>query len=273
MKNIFIEGLPGSGKSRLLQVIHEKFPQMHVCREGDYSPVGLTWCAWMTKEQYETILDRYIMIREEIVKNTFREDGHYIVTYTKIITDIPGFHKDMMKYEIYDGRIPFLQFRNVILERYEKFHGTGYLAECAFMQNIMETLILFYQLDDEEILNFYRRLFDKIDKTSFRLLYLYCDNISEIVRIVKEERTDLQGNMLWYNTMMAYIRQSPYGKSHNDIVRDCVMEHFQRRQQLELSIMENVVGEYGHIIVAKQWDWEQVFEAIDMDHNVFNNGK
>ena len=44
MKNIFIEGIQGMGKSTLLQAIAERLPELHVCREGDYSPVELSWC-------------------------------------------------------------------------------------------------------------------------------------------------------------------------------------------------------------------------------------
>ena len=42
MKNIFIEGIQGMGKSTLLQSIAERLPELHVCREGDYSPVELS---------------------------------------------------------------------------------------------------------------------------------------------------------------------------------------------------------------------------------------
>lgn len=41
MKNIFIEGIQGMGKSTLLNAILAEIPRYHVCREGDYSPVEL----------------------------------------------------------------------------------------------------------------------------------------------------------------------------------------------------------------------------------------
>lgn len=104
MKNIFIEGIQGAGKSTLLNCISNAIPELHPCREGDYSPVDLAWCTWMTKEEYESALSRYKALENEICQNTTEEHEHYIVSYTKIITDVPGFHKDLEKYELYNGR-------------------------------------------------------------------------------------------------------------------------------------------------------------------------
>lgn len=70
MKNIFIEGLQGTGKSILLQSIFTNIPEYHVCREGDYSPIELAWCTWMTEKEYHAVLEKYSGIRNEIVENT-----------------------------------------------------------------------------------------------------------------------------------------------------------------------------------------------------------
>ena len=39
--NLWIEGIQGSGKSTLLQELVTMYPELKVCREGDYSPVEL----------------------------------------------------------------------------------------------------------------------------------------------------------------------------------------------------------------------------------------
>lgn len=140
MENIFIEGIQGLGKSTLLQAILEKKPELRVCREGDYSPVELAWCAWMTEGEYHRALSRYSLIQKEIQENTVREGSHYIVAYTKIITDIPGFHKDLEQYE---------------------------------------DLILFHGLGDDEIIAFYQKLYAVMPKEGLRLIYLYSDALEE----------------------------------------------------------------------------------------------
>ncbi|MDE7223755.1 MAG: hypothetical protein K2O34_08265 [Acetatifactor sp.] len=252
MDNIFIEGLQGMGKSTLLQEIARQKPEYRVCREGDYSPVELAWCTWMDEEQYGNILERYDAIRKEIEDNTFREGKHYIVTYTKILTDIPGFHKDLEQYEIYNGRRTKQELEQIIFARYAQFHGSGYLFECAFLQNIVEDLILFHQLSDEEILSFYRRLYAAMPQEHFRLLYLYSDKVAENIRIIQKERSDDQGNQLWYPMMMEYLINSPYGKAHGYQGFEDLIAHLKHRQQLELRIVREIVGDRARILPAKE---------------------
>ena len=145
MKNIFVEGIQGMGKSTLVNRLAYTVPELQVCREGDYSPVDLAWCTWMTKEEYEAVLKKYESIQDDIKNRTVVDGEHYVVSYTQIITDVPGFHKDLEEYEVYNGRVSLGELKKIVLSRYQKFYGTGYVFECAFFQNIMEDLILFVQ--------------------------------------------------------------------------------------------------------------------------------
>ena len=103
--NYFVEGLQGSGKSTLVRKLSEKYPDHKAICEGEYSPVELAWCAYVDKETYNGIIKKYDNIRDEIVEKSHEEDGRMIICYTKIITDIPGFHKDLEQHEIYNGRL------------------------------------------------------------------------------------------------------------------------------------------------------------------------
>ena len=70
MTNIFVEGIQGAGKSTLVNQLQKALPGIKVCREGDYSPVELAWCARMTKEEYEELLEKYPSLREDILEHT-----------------------------------------------------------------------------------------------------------------------------------------------------------------------------------------------------------
>lgn len=262
MKNIYVEGIQGMGKSTLVNRISQEKPELQVCREGDYSPIDLAWCTWLTKAEYESVLERYAEIRDEIEKNTVEENEHYVIAYTKIITDIPNFHKDLEQYEIYNGRKDFEEWKEIVLTRFEGFRGTGYLFECAFFQNIMEDLILFHELSDEEIIEFYRALFDLIDKKNFRLFYLYSENVEEILQVVKKERSDNAGNEMWYPLMLNYLKDSPYGKKHGYQGFEDMVAHFRHRQSLELRVIEEVLGECAVVLPAKEWEIEEILEGI-----------
>lgn len=262
MKNVFIEGIQGMGKSTLLNRIYSVVPEFRICREGDYSPVDLAWCTWMSKDEYESVLERYESIRDEIVKNTVEENEHFIVSYTKIITDIPGFHKDLEQYEIYNGRRTFAEVKDIIFTRFRNFTGTGYLFECSFFQNIMEDLMLFHELSDEEIVAFYHELYEVMNKEQFCLLYLYSDKLEVNLEVIKKERSDNQGNEMWYPLMLEYLVNSPYGKVHGYSGLEDMLEHFKHRQELEMRIINEVLGERAMVLSAKKWEIEKIIEDI-----------
>ena len=262
MKNIYVEGIQGMGKSTLVNRIYREFPEFQICREGDYSPIDLAWCTWMTKEEYEAVLEKYAEIRSEIEKYAVEENGHYVIAYTKIITDIPNFHKDLESYEIYNGRKDFAEWREIVFSRFERFRETGYLFECAFFQNIMEDLILFHELNDDEIVRFYRDLFDVVDKENFCLFYLYSDKVEELLQVARKERTDNVGNEMWYPLMMNYLKDSPYGKKHRYENFDDMVAHFKHRQALELRVINEVVGANAIVLPAKEWTIEEIIKYI-----------
>lgn len=262
MKNIFVEGIQGSGKSTLVNNISKWNSKLHVCREGDYSPVDLAWCALMTEEEYEVILGKYNSIQDEIMKNTIKEQEKYIVTYTKIITDIPGFYEDLERYEVYNGRKTLTELTEIILTRFQNFTDTGYLFECALFQNITEDLILFHMLGDEEIIAFYRQLFQHIDRKNLLLFYLYNEALEENIRVIRKERCDEDGNEVWYRMVLEYFVNSPYGKKHGCSDSEDLINHFKHRQELELRIVKEIMESNAIVLPAKEYDENQIRAAI-----------
>ena len=271
MKNIFVEGIQGSGKSTLINNIVRFNPVLHVCREGDYSPIELAWCALMSKKEYEAVLEKYNSIRDEIIKNTVREQENYIITYTKIITDIPGFYKDLENYEVYNGRKTLAELKEIIVTRFKNFTDTGYLFECSFFQNIIEDLILFHMLSDEEIIEFYHNLFKCIDEKNFILFYLYSDKLEENIKTIRKERCDEDGNELWYQTMLEYLANSPYGRKYGSSTFEDLISHFIHRQRLELNIINEIIGKNAVILPAKKYDANQIRALIGFHNKISYN--
>lgn len=260
MKNIFIEGLQGAGKSTLLQTLTQKLPAYHTYREGDLCPVELAWCSYMTKEQYQAALDKFPKLDAEIRKWTCREEDHYIVAYTRILTDYEGFHKYMEEFEIYNGRRGLEELERIIFHRFHIFEGSGNLFECAFFQNIVEDMILFHQASDEEIIDFYQKLFTQVNKKSFVLLYLDSENVESNIRTIMEERVDEQGNPMWYQMMLNYLKESPYGKTHGCESFAHLIKHLEHRQQLEKRIVNEVLKDNAIVLPSKNWEGRLHFE-------------
>lgn len=262
MKNVYVEGIQGMGKSTLVNRLAAAVPELRACREGDYSPVDLAWCTWMTRDEYEAVLERYGSIRDEILKYTVTEGDHFIISYTRILTDIPNFHKDLEKYEIYNGRKTLGELKKLVLARYGDFSGTGYLFECAFFQNIIEDLLLYFMLTDDEIMEFYRELYETVNKEQFLLLYLYSDRLEETIGAIRKERCDDRGNELWYPMLLEYLKHSPYGEKYGCSTFGEVIAHFRHRQQLEMRIIRDVVGDGAVILPAKEWRMEDILPLV-----------
>ena len=70
--NYFIEGIQGSGKTTMLEKMTQDNPKLKAYREGDFSPVELAWCAYVSHSQYEIIIKKYANLAGEIKKNTVK---------------------------------------------------------------------------------------------------------------------------------------------------------------------------------------------------------
>lgn len=215
--NYFIEGIQGSGKTTMLEKMTQDNPKLKAYREGDFSPVELAWCAYVSHSQYEIIIKKYANLAGEIKKNTVKEGEMYIITYTRIITDIPDFHKELEQYEIYNGLKSKAEFEEIVLSRFTSWSEDNQLFECSIFQNIIENQILYLQMNDDEIVDFYRRVKDTLKGKKYKIIYLSVDNVREAEEIIKKERSDEAGNEMWFPVMIKYLEGAPFFKAHGYI--------------------------------------------------------
>lgn len=252
--NLFIEGLQGSGKSTLTNKLAKRYTDYPVYREGDYNPAELAWCALLTQEQYEKALIRYEYVKEDIVRHTTIENGTYIVAYTLILAENRQFYQDMEQYEIYNNRVCFSRFHDVIMRRYQMYDKRNGIFECSFFQNSIETMMLFYEMSDNAIYDFYREAFSYLKDKNFRLVYLDNENIRENILQIKRERVDEHGVECWFPLMIEYLKTSPYGKRMGYQDLDGLVEHLARRRELELGIIRDIIGTQAVILKAKSFE-------------------
>ena len=256
--NYFIEGLQGAGKSTFVQRLSEYLSDYKVIREGDYSPVELAWCAYVTEEQYHHVLSDYPSIREEIKAKTFTEGERKIICYTQILTDVQDFHKNLEKFEIYNGNLDRGSFEQVIFERFKRWDGEGQIFECSIFQNIIENQMLYLMMSDEEILDFYRSLRDILGSKPYRIIYLDVKDIRGGIDVIRKDRSDDQGNELWFPLMIRYIEESPCGKARALTGLDGLLVHLEHRRDLERRIIGEIFKENVIVVRAKDYKWEDV---------------
>ena len=170
------------------------------------------------------------------------------------MTDIPGFHKDLEKYEIYNGNLDKESFERVVLERFGRWNGKGQIFECSIFQNIIENQMLYFLMTDEEILDFYKRLKNILADKPYRIVYLDVEDIPAAIDTIRKERSDDEGNELWFPMMVRYLEESPYGKAHGLTGLDGLLGHLEKRKALEHRIMERIFGENAVVLRAKGYE-------------------
>ncbi len=260
--NIFIEGIPGSGKTTLLNLLSTEYEQYWVFHEGEVSPVELAWCAYMSEDQYEQVLDQFPETVESVKRVSKKEGDHYIVPYTRIQTGITEFYSRMEQYEIYSGRITVSEFQDIVLRRYKNFVSTGNIFECAFFQNILEELMLYAEYSDEQILCFYQELIEELDLEAFRLIRLDVENIADCIDIIRKERVDDSGKQIWFDLMLQFVCNSPYGKANHVQGMEGIINHFERRIRLENHILNLLPNKCVIRVKSKGYRFEEIVEKI-----------
>ena len=249
--NYFVEGLQGSGKSTLVRKLSDRNPGYTAVLEGEYSPVELSWCAYVDDGQYRGILEKYPDLRPQIEEKTHAEGRRKIICYTKIAAEDRAFYQDLEQYEIYNNRIPFDAFQSIVLGRYRKWASDRMIFECSLFQNTVEDMILFRQAGDEEILSFYRRVREALDGKEYRILYLHAKDIRGNLETIRKERSDERGNEIWFPMMLGFFDGCPYAVSRGLKGEEDLIRHFMHRQDLELRICKEVFPDRSVILESK----------------------
>ena len=249
MKNIFIEGIPGSGKTTLVKKLAECLPDYKAVFEGEVSPVELAWCAYMDRVQYAEAKQHYPQLAGEMDDKARMWQDRIILPYTNIQTAENSFGADMEKYEIYSGRKSNEEFRSIILKRFEAFRETGYLLECSLFQNIVDELLLYQGYTTRQVVDFYREIFDRCDMDALRVVRLVPRNAKESLEHVRQERVNEQGVRVWEQAVVQYMAASPYGKEHGIRDFDDLCTYYQRRMDVEQAVFSIMpAGTYMDVV-------------------------
>ena len=77
------------------------------------------------------------------------------------------------------------------------------------------------------------------------------EDIRSNIDVIRKERSDDQGQELWFPLMLGYFNESPYAKQNGLAGEEDMLKHFSHRQELELAICREVFPDKYTILKSK----------------------
>ena len=173
-----------------------------------------------------------------------------------------GFHKDLEKYEIYNGNQEKEPFEKSILERFAKWDGEGQSFECSVFQNIIENQMLYLMMTENEILDFYQRLKAVLSDKQYKIIYLDVADIQGAIEVIRKERSDEEENELWFPLMIKYLQESPCGKERGLTGLEGLLVHLEKRKALEHRTIDEIFKENTFVVHAKHYVLEDILAKL-----------
>ena len=87
---------------------------------------------------------------------------------------------------------------------------------------------------------------------------VWIDGSEEQLETIRKERSDEQGNELWFPMMIGYFNDCPYAKARGLKGEEDLIRHFVHRQDLELRICKEIFPEKSVIIESKNYREEDI---------------
>jgi Cdc6-like AAA superfamily ATPase len=204
MRLIFIEGVPGVGKStsaeKLCDMLTSKGYTANCFLEADINnPIDLYWYAYLSKPEYAEILGIYPEYANKLTEEAIQEEDYVLLRYQdfNFATNEPvGFYSPEL-YELlkerevcYRAKNPVCLpiFTKVFVNRWKSFLKSYHakrdfvIFDASLLAHQINDMLRNYQLSDEKILQHIKTVWTEIKPYPFVVFYLESTDIWERIR-------------------------------------------------------------------------------------------
>ncbi len=248
---IFLEGLPGSGKTVYSKRLRDDLRQNHPIKqfeEGELNPIDLEYISVMSHAEYQTLLTRFKTIKAEIEAASMRLKDYIITAFTKVRR--PSF--DDPFYEAFSAhqlteKADFETFKQTyyaLWEAFAKQHDgqTLYIYGGAFLQNHYEALWLKYGLNEQEMRQYFIGFIATLQPLNPLVVYLKQTNLKATISRVANQRKASQTGAFkdWFDLVKASLSAMPLSESKGYLGEAGAYRFYHDEQTFETELLPSL---------------------------------
>lgn len=222
----FVEGFSGAGKSFYSRRLYKKAVRKTTYFKEEYqNPLDLLRQAVLSQKQYEELINDVkklssdfksaAQIEQSISSGVTRLDEKYMVPFLHIDTQNAAIRNRL--FELYhleydDGMASCKEYCDLIAQRLQKFITTvdenqDYIFEGAFFHNPLLTILGYFDMSQEELLAFYRRLYELLQLADYEINIIRVNDIEKTIKITAQNRKQA-GDIMWQKGFEQWLEQS-----------------------------------------------------------------
>ncbi len=266
---IFVEGIPGAGKTsavqRLAEILEERGITTKIFLEGDLDqPADYEGVAFVREDIEKVLIEKHKSSPLQLL--SFREalENGSLIYYAKMKKS-GLFSDEMIKefspYDVYEQPVEI--FTALMEKKWGEFNkilsksNEVYILDCCLLQNPTTYLSAKNNLHYEYIHSFILTLLQQIKDFKPLVVYIEPADINEAILHVKKERSTE-----WFDFLTDYYTKQEYGKYHC-LSADLsgVVHYLTHRIQMEKNILSHSDVDWMHI-QRNQDSWKHLNDSI-----------
>jgi hypothetical protein len=274
---IIIEGLPGSGKSTVAQLVSEiladKGVEALMFQEGNLEhPADYDGVSFYRQDEFNQLLSDHEGFKEILESRAVKHRSDFLIPYRKIKNECGSDFPDELLQEIFTRDIyelPFDQNVRLITEKWNGFKEDNLLSnsihifECCFIQNPLTIGTVKYNIPKEEVINYVLQLEDVVKPLNPLLIYIDQKDIKSTFEKAINERPKE-----WSDGFIEYYTNQGFGKMQGYHGFDGTVQVLQERKNIELEIF-NLLKIDKRWFDNSQYDIEKCKEELREILNIF----